>query len=53
MRPTCEVIGMWGGHTAAGVKSIVPARTHAKVMCRLVPDQRPDAIFRVWDPIPG
>ena len=32
---------MWGGHTGAGGKTIVPAVAHAKVSFRLVADQEP------------
>ena len=42
LRPTCDVVGMWGGFTEEGIKTIVPAVGHAKVACRLVPDQAPE-----------
>jgi acetylornithine deacetylase/succinyl-diaminopimelate desuccinylase-like protein len=38
-RPTAEVNGMWGGHTGAGGKTIIPRAAHAKVSFRLVADQ--------------
>lgn len=41
VRPTAEVNGMWGGHTGAGTKTIVPRSAHAKLSFRLVPDQEP------------
>jgi acetylornithine deacetylase/succinyl-diaminopimelate desuccinylase-like protein len=41
VRPTAEVNGMWGGHTGAGPKTIVPQEAHAKVSFRLVDEQRP------------
>ncbi|MBV2362727.1 dipeptidase [Streptomonospora nanhaiensis] len=41
VRPTAEVNGLWGGHTGAGTKTIVPRSAHAKVSFRLVPDQEP------------
>jgi acetylornithine deacetylase/succinyl-diaminopimelate desuccinylase-like protein len=40
-RPTAEVNGMWGGHTGAGFKTIIPRAAHAKVSFRLVADQDP------------
>jgi acetylornithine deacetylase/succinyl-diaminopimelate desuccinylase-like protein len=44
-RPTAEVNGMWGGHTGAGGKTIVPARAHAKLSFRLVANQEPAEII--------
>jgi len=45
-RPTLEVHGMPGGFTAAGAKTVIPARASAKVSMRLVPNQDPDDILK-------
>ena len=44
MRPTLEVNGMWSGFLGGGVKTIIPAQAHAKITCRLVPNQEPARI---------
>jgi acetylornithine deacetylase/succinyl-diaminopimelate desuccinylase-like protein len=50
-RPTFEVHGIAGGFTAAGAKTVIPAKATAKVSIRLVPRQDPDGVvasFREW-----
>ena len=36
---------MWGGFTGDGLKTVLPAVSHAKVSCRLVPGQLPADIL--------
>ncbi len=48
IRPTLDVNGLWGGFTGEGSKTIIPAHAHAKVSCRLVPDQEPEELFAAF-----
>ncbi|MCW5851480.1 MAG: dipeptidase [Anaerolineae bacterium] len=43
-RPTLEIVGMWGGFQGEGVKTVLPREAHAKITCRLVPNQDPSRI---------
>jgi acetylornithine deacetylase/succinyl-diaminopimelate desuccinylase-like protein len=46
IRPSLSVHGIVGGHQAAGIKTVIPARALAKLSFRLVPDQDPDDVAR-------
>jgi len=46
IRPTLEVNGIWGGFQGEGTKTVLPSEAHAKITCRLVPDQDPAEVIR-------
>lgn len=39
VRPSLDVNGIWGGYTDEGAKTVLPAKAHAKLSMRLVPNQ--------------
>jgi acetylornithine deacetylase/succinyl-diaminopimelate desuccinylase-like protein len=47
-RPTFEVHGIAGGFTAAGAKTVIPAKVTAKVSIRLVPKQDPNKVIAAF-----
>src|SRR6266496_6726402 len=48
-RPTFEVNGLLSGFTGEGAKTVLPAVAMAKVSMRLVPNQDPDTIARLFE----
>ncbi len=44
--PTCTICGLDSGYQGEGTKTVLPATATAKVDFRMVPDQRPDDIFK-------
>lgn len=49
VRPTLDVNGMWGGYIGKGAKTVIPSHAYAKISMRLVPDQNPDKITKLFE----
>jgi len=48
-RPTFEINGLLSGFTGEGAKTVLPAVSMAKVSMRLVPNQHPDTIAKLFE----
>lgn len=48
VRPTLEINGLYSGFIGEGAKTVLPGRAMAKVSMRLVPDQDPKKIVRLF-----
>ena len=49
IRPTLDVNGIWGGHTGAGAKTVLPSKANAKISMRLVPNQHDEKIYKLFE----
>lgn len=49
IRPTCDVNGLLCGYTGEGAKTVLPNRAMAKVSFRLVPDQTPAKVRKLFE----
>ena len=48
IRPTLDVNGMWGGYIGDGAKTVLPSKANAKISMRLVPNQNPERITKLF-----
>lgn len=48
LRPSLSVTGIHGGHAGAGPKGVIPSQARVKLSFRLVPDQQPEEIERLF-----
>ncbi len=47
-RPTLDCNGVWGGYEGAGAKTVLPSKAGAKISMRLVPNQDPEKIEKLF-----
>lgn len=49
IRPTLDVNGIWGGYIGEGAKTVIASKANAKISMRLVPNQDPDKITKLFE----
>lgn len=49
IRPTLDVNGIWGGFIGEGAKTVLPSKAYAKISMRLVPNQRPEEVAKLFE----
>jgi len=48
IRPTLDVNGLWGGYIGEGAKTVLPSKANAKISMRLVSNQDPERIEKLF-----
>ena len=48
IRPTLDMNGVWGGYTGEGAKTVIGSKVNAKISMRLVPNQDPEKITKMF-----
>ncbi|HNW97246.1 MAG TPA: dipeptidase [Bacteroidales bacterium] len=49
IRPSLDVNGMWSGYIGEGAKTVLPSKAGAKISMRLVPNQNPEKIAKLFE----
>ena len=49
MRPTIEVVGIYGGFREEGIKTVLPSLAHAKISFRMAKGQDPETLWSLFE----